>query len=421
MVPSFLGKAIAAEALQTTLDVAIKKRLADAALDAATAGRRQLLRRAHRPLPAPVRDHARGQGRRTSSTPNPPASASACIANGAWGFAATNDLTTDGVAKAARQAVGDRQGQREACRPRRCSWRRRKGVGEVSWKTPIVKNAMEVPIKDKVDLLLGVNAAAMKAGADFVNSMLFLVNEQKYFASHRRLLHRPGRAPHLGADDGHRDRQGQRQVPHARRPVRADGHGLRIPRRRSRGQGRLAQRRGQLRPVLRHEGRRDRRGQAGAGEAQGAVGEAGQVRPGARSLAHLCSPSTNRSAIRLELDRVLGYEANYAGTSFATLDKRQATSSSTAATRSTIFADKTQPAALGAVGYDDEGVKTKRWDLIKDGMLVNYQAIRDQAHILGKKESRRLLLRRLVVERAVPAHGQRLAGAGQGQAERRPT
>ena len=74
-----------------------------------------------------------------------------------------------------------------------------------------------------------------------------------------------------------------------------------------------------------------------------------------------------------------------------------------------LFADKTQPGSLGAVGYDDEGVKTKRWDLIKDGMLVDYQAIRDQAHILGKNESRRLLLRRLLVERAVPAHGQRLA------------
>ena len=58
-----------------------------------------------------------------------------------------------------------------------------KGVGEVSWRTPIVKNAMAVPIKEKVDLLMGVNSAAMAAGADFVRSILFLVNEQKYFAS----------------------------------------------------------------------------------------------------------------------------------------------------------------------------------------------------------------------------------------------
>src|SRR5690606_6382207 len=52
----------------------------------------------------------------------------------------------------------------------------------------------------------------------------------------------------------------------------------------------------------------------------------------------------------------------------------------------TIFADKTQPGSLGAVGYDDEGVKCKRWDLIADGKLVDYQTIRDQAHILGKTE-----------------------------------
>ena len=63
----------------------------------------------------------------------------------------------------------------------------------------------------------------------------------------------------------------------------------------------------------------------------------------------------------LELDRVLGYEANYAGTSFATLDKRKAASSSTAATRSTIVADKTaarQPGRgrLRRRGREDQGV-----------------------------------------------------------------
>ena len=53
----------------------------------------------------------------------------------------------------------------------------------------------------------------------------------------------------------------------------------------------------------------------------------------------------------------------------------------------TITADKIEKGTLGAVGYDDEGVKTQKWDLIKDGVLVNYQVIRDQAHILGLKAS----------------------------------
>ena len=88
----------------------------------------------------------------------------------------------------------------------------------------------------------------------------------------------------------------------------------------------------------------------------------------------------------LELDRVLGYEANYAGTSFATLDKREQRFQYGSGIVD-IFADKTQPGSLGAVAYDDEGVKTKRWDLIRQGKLVDYQTIRDQAHILGKDES----------------------------------
>ena len=54
--------------------------------------------------------------------------------------------------------------------------------GAVSWKSPIQKNAMEILVQEKVDLLLAVNAAAA-AGARFVNSAISVVNEQKYFAS----------------------------------------------------------------------------------------------------------------------------------------------------------------------------------------------------------------------------------------------
>ena len=59
-----------------------------------------------------------------------------------------------------------------------------------------------------------------------------------------------------------------------------------------------------------------------------------------------------------ELDRVLGYEANYAGTSFVTLDKWKSKNFKYGSDKVTIFADKTQPGTLGAVGFDDEGIKT---------------------------------------------------------------
>jgi TldD protein len=89
----------------------------------------------------------------------------------------------------------------------------------------------------------------------------------------------------------------------------------------------------------------------------------------------------------LELDRVLGYEANYAGTSFATLDKWKTKSFKYGSPMVNFVADKVQPGSLGAVGYDDEGVKTREWDLVKDGILVGYEAIRDQVHILGENAS----------------------------------
>ncbi|MGF1926190.1 MAG: TldD/PmbA family protein, partial [Bacteroidia bacterium] len=79
--------------------------------------------------------------------------------------------------------------------------------------------------------------------------------------------------------------------------------------------------------------------------------------------------------------------ANYAGTSFLTLDKWQSKNFKFGNEKVNIIADKTQVGSLGAVGYDDEGVKCGKWNLIKDGILVNYQTIRDQAHIIGLKES----------------------------------
>src|ERR1700744_588871 len=104
------------------------------------------------------------------------------IANGCWGFAATDRLDNDSIAKAANFAVAiAKKNARLQTEPVQLA--PQKGYGEVSWKTPIVKNGFEVPLKEKTDLLLSVNDAAMKAGANYINSIIFLVNEQKYFAS----------------------------------------------------------------------------------------------------------------------------------------------------------------------------------------------------------------------------------------------
>jgi TldD protein len=79
-----------------------------------------------------------------------------------------------------------------------------------------------------------------------------------------------------------------------------------------------------------------------------------------------------------ELDRVLGYEANYAGTSFATLDKLNRLQFG--ASSMNVTGDRETPHGLSTVGYDDEGVVAQTWDIIRDGRLVGYQLDRHMAH-----------------------------------------
>jgi TldD protein len=78
-----------------------------------------------------------------------------------------------------------------------------------------------------------------------------------------------------------------------------------------------------------------------------------------------------------ELDRALGYEAAYAGTSFATLD--QLGTLRYGSDLMHVTGDRTTPHGLATVGFDDEGVETQQWDIVRDGRLVGYQLDRRMA------------------------------------------
>ncbi|MEV0096390.1 TldD/PmbA family protein [Streptomyces sp. NPDC050738] len=86
-----------------------------------------------------------------------------------------------------------------------------------------------------------------------------------------------------------------------------------------------------------------------------------------------------------ELDRALGYEAAYAGTSFATFDQlgKLAYGSSVM----NVTGDRTAEHGLATIGYDDEGVAAQSWDLVKDGTLVGYQLDRRIAKLTGFERS----------------------------------
>ncbi len=78
-----------------------------------------------------------------------------------------------------------------------------------------------------------------------------------------------------------------------------------------------------------------------------------------------------------EKDRALGFEANYAGTSFATPDHLGTLRYGSDLMN--IRADRTAPHGLSTVGWDDEGVAAQEWDIVRDGVLVGYQLDRQMA------------------------------------------
>jgi TldD protein len=307
------------------------------------------------------------------------------IANGTWGFGASNQVTPDGIKKATERAVAiakaNSKFQKEPVKLAPNS-----SYGEVSWKTPIKKNAFEVSVKDKVDLLLNANAKALEKGASFVNSILFLVNEQKYFASTEgsyidQDVHRtwPNFAvTMIDRQSGQFKNRAAFSAPVGMGYEYLDAN----PADKIQGPGGI---------ILYNKSYDIIEDATMAADQAKQMIAAKSVEPGKYDLvlepSHMWLTIHESVGHPTELDRVLGYEANFAGTSFLTLDKWESKNFQFGNKIVNFVADKTQVGSLGNVGFDDEGVKCKSWDLVKDGVLVNYQAIRDQVGMLNQKES----------------------------------
>jgi len=231
-----------------------------------------------------------------------------------------------------------------------------------------------------VDLLMGVNDAALAGGASFISNSLFLINEQKYFASSEgsyidQDIHRIWPTFTVTKTD---KATGKFETRNSLGAPMGMGYEYLVPNEAEKIKGRLTLYKNRfdiLEDVRQATLQLDEKLKAKP------------VEPGKYDL--VLDPTNLFLTIHesvghpTELDRVLGYEANFAGTSFLTLDKWKSGKFNFGSKLVNFVGDKTQPGSLGAVGYDDEGVQCGQWDIIKDGILVNYQTIRDQAHILG--------------------------------------
>jgi TldD protein len=286
------------------------------------------------------------------------------LVNGAWGFAASREISRDEVARVARQAVQQaRANSLTLVRPVALAPVTATPNGE--WHTPIEIDPFSVPVEDKVATLLAANAAALKAGARFVNSSMFFLREEKTFASTDgsfivQTIHRtqPSMTVTAVASDGSdfQTRQSNEIAPmgrgfeHVRDARLVDN----APRWASEAVQKLT-----AKPV--EVGRYDL-----------------VLHP-----SHLWLTIHESVAHPTELDRALGYEANYAGTSFVAPPEAVLGKLKFGSPLMNIRGDRSQPGSLSAVGWDDEGVKPESFDIVRNGIFVDYQTTREQAPFLA--------------------------------------
>ncbi len=287
------------------------------------------------------------------------------IANGTWGFAASATITADEAARIARRAVA-------LARANSVLQRDPVELAPVpayrdSWTTPIRRDPFAVELEDKLQLLMSINAEALKVpGVSFCSSQMAFVREHKLLATSEgsyieQTLHRCNPSFLVTSVD-------RKRASFQTRASFSDPRGMGYE------------------YVEDYPWLDDARQ---AGEDAVAKHSAPSVEPGRRDL--ILHPTNLWLTIHesighpTELDRALGYEANFAGTSFLTPDELG--KFRIGSDLVTFHGEKTHPGSLATCGYDDDGVKTMEWPLVKDGLFVDYQTTRDQAHLIGHAHS----------------------------------
>ncbi len=295
------------------------------------------------------------------------------LVDGTWGFAAGNlsasapvggpaPAADDAVRRMALDAVATAQGLRSL-----------QSVPVVleevpayrdTWRLPIAVDPFSVALEEKAALMLQLNASAAKAGANFCNSGVASVSEEKWFASSRgsRIVQARTRVFPQFSVTVLDEKKGGFATRNSFSPPTAAGF----------------------------EALRDHDFVTEAALAVEQAREkmmAPSVQPGPMDL--VIAPSNLWLTIHdtvghpTELDRALGYEANYAGTSFATPEKLGHLDYGSELV--TIVGDRTQDTGLATVAYDDDGVKTqgKEFKIIDSGIFSSYQMALGQAQKIG--------------------------------------
>ncbi|GHJ04004.1 MULTISPECIES: TldD/PmbA family protein [Streptomyces] len=295
------------------------------------------------------------------------------VHGGTWGFASGVDLTLDAAARVASQAVAmaklSAQVIKAAGSDERVELADEPVHADKTWVSAYGIDPFTVPDAEKSALLADWSARLLAAdGVDHVDASLLTVHENKFYADtagtsttqQRVRLHPVLTAVSVDDSSGEFDSMRTLAPPAGRGWEYLTGAGWDWD-------AELAEMPGLLAEKMR----------------------APSVEAGLYDL--VVDPSNLWLTIHesighaTELDRALGYEAAYAGTSFATFD--QLGTLRYGSELMNVTGDRTAEHGLATIGYDDEGVAGQSWDLVKDGRLVGYQLDRRIARLTGFERS----------------------------------
>ncbi|TET35619.1 MAG: TldD/PmbA family protein [Planctomycetota bacterium] len=286
------------------------------------------------------------------------------IADRAWGFAASAVLEKNEIERIASLAVNIARASALAPAPDGIHWAEEEPHQD-AFRTAFEKDPFEVPLEEKINLLLSINKEVLGVkGVSKCHSYMHFKGEHRYLAnSEGSVLESEiviSSAQYDATAVGETTAKtryfeaiplniGYEHIENT--PLLAEAQRV--------GEEAVAQLKGKPCPV----GKKDL-----------------VLHP-----SHLALTMHESIGHATELDRVLGMEESLAGSSFATIDKLG--SLRYGSPLMNIICDNTMPNGLATKGYDDDFVKSQKWHVIKDGILVDYMTGREVSHAIGAKRS----------------------------------
>ncbi|MBM3128365.1 MAG: TldD/PmbA family protein [Chloroflexi bacterium] len=292
------------------------------------------------------------------------------IVNGAWGFAASSRLEMREVETVVAQAIAIAKASAHV--KARDAHLGEPVVNKESYETPVKINPFTVPMNDKIDLLLRADEAMRRvSGVKVARAEMAFVRENKLFAStegsliNQEIVESGCGIVALATDLQTGEVQVRSYPNSVGRHQQTRGYEFILEQKLAENAPRVAE---EAVALLTAE-------QCPSYDAATIILDSSQL---ALQIHESCGHP-------IELDRVLGSEAAYAGTSFLTPEKLGRFRYGSEVVN--IVADATVPGGLGTFGFDDEGVPAQKTEIIRNGIFVGYLTSRESAHQLGLGKS----------------------------------